>query len=563
MSDQRPVDTQVLIVGGGPVGLSLANELGWRGVSCTLAEAGNGEIRFPAGEHIFSRSLEHMRRWGIAERARGLGWPPVGYRTDVVFATSVVGHVLARFGAATNTVAGEFPSPERPMMQAKFKLDPLLAETAAARESVTLRYGHRVADLKQEPDGVTAVLIDSKTDSTVPIRAAYVVGCDGARSFVRESIGTKLQGAFALGHNYAIYFKSRNLRELLDEVGLGQVGQIHTVLSASRPYLTTVDGDCLWRCSVYVPNSGRDPDARVLVRDTVGTEVDVEILQAQRWTGHEVVAQRYRHGRIFIAGDAAHLRWPKGGFGANTGIGDAVDIGWKLAAIIDGWGGEGLLESYETERRPIAKRNNRWAAENWHLDQQVPHGVALDDDSSHGSRARALASEEIVRLRTREFTTVGVQLGYRYTNSPICVPDDGPHTEDRPDIYVPSTEPGSRAPHVWISENVSILDHFGIGFTLVRFVKELTVDDLTDAARDRGVPITVLDIDPLTDSGREAAALYAYPLVLVRPDGHVAWRGAALPNETGPLLDRVCGFATPQDLSDEMTHETYSEGVEL
>ncbi|WP_433566701.1 FAD-dependent monooxygenase [Nocardia sp. CA-151230] len=537
--------TQVLIVGGGPVGLSLANELGSRGISCVLAEAGNGEIQFPAGEHIFSRSLEHMRRWGIADRARNLGWPPAEYQTDVVFATNAMGHVLARFGAAAKSVGetGGFPSPERPMMQAKFKLDPLLRETAASRESVALMYGHRVIGIEQDEHGVTVTFTDTANSRTGEIRAAYVVGCDGARSVVRQSIGSRLEGEFGLGHNYAIYFRSHRLQALLNEVGIGEVGQIHTVGSAARPYLTIVDGNSLWRCSVYVDESADDPDAKALIRSAVGADVDVEIIQAQQWTGHEVVASSYRRGRVMIAGDAAHLRWPKGGFGANTGIGDAVDIGWKLAAVSEGWGGEGLLDSYEIERRPIAQRNNRWAAENWRRDRQVPHGPELDASGERGVAARNAAGDEISRLRAGEFATIGVQLGYRYENSPICVYDDGPVPEDRPDAYTPSSAPGARAPHVWLARGESILDHFGRGFTLVRSDPGIPVAELMACAVQRKVPLDVLDID--SDQEQEAVQLYGYALVLVRPDGHVAWRGTRPPEDAGALLDQVRGSVRP------------------
>lgn len=534
MSARLPEQEAVLIVGAGPIGLALACELGWRGVGTLVAEAGDGSVLFPAGENIFSRSMEHLRRWGISDQARDLGWPPRDLPGGVVFATSVAGHVLATIRPGEQSPY-DTVTPEPPLFQAKFTFDALLRRHAGSYESVMLAYRHEVAGFEQDDDGVTVQIRDLDAGRDVSVRASYLVACDGGRSRIRAQAGIRLEGEFAQGHNFAVYFRSEKLPALLAERGMGGVYQIQTIGSELRPYLTAVDGDQLWRCSAYHDGQS-DPDPREIVRQTVGADIDIEVIRSQPWVGHQVVADRYRNGRVFLAGDAAHLRWPKGGFGANTGIGDAVDLGWKLAAVLQGWGAPGLLDSYELERRPIAQRNVAWASENWIADQQIPSGPHLDEETPEGARAREQASELIRRLRTKEYVTPGVQLGYRYDASPISAYDGAPPPPDRSDVYVPTTSVGARAPHGWLPDGTSTLDHFGPGFTLVRSGARPDVTALEDAARARAIPLSVLDLD---DPRLEL--LYEKALVLVRPDGHVAWRGQTLPDDVDDLVDLIRG----------------------
>ena len=251
-----------------------------------------------------------------------------------------------------------------------------------------------------------------------------------------------------------------------------------------------------------------------------------------------MVARHYGAGRVFLLGDAAHLRWPKGGFGANTGIGDAVDLGWKISAVLEGWGGSELLGSYEAERRPIAVRNVNEASNNRVLDALIKPEPLLDDDSTEAAARRAEVGNLIHAVRLREFRSQGIQLGYRYRQSPICV-DDG--TLEPPDdhmVYQPSTWPGCRAPHAWVAEGRSTLDLFGRGFVLVRTDPDVPVSGLLDAAAERSVPLHEVTLET-----PEICRLYEMPLVLVRPDGHVAWRGAVAPegSDALALIDRVRG----------------------
>lgn len=539
-------DKAVLVVGAGPVGLALANELGSRGIAVEVLDEGDGEVPFPAGEAIFSRTMEHLRRWGMAEEARGTSCPPADYPHRIAFVTSVTGHVLTEFDfGVTNGAPGEYANytPEGPAFLSKFFFLPLLARGAARRPSVRLSYGRRVVEVDQDEHGVSAVVEDLRTGRVSTRRAAYLVGCDGGRSSVRKWLGIELAGNFAQGHNYAVHFRAPGLMRLIEQHTGGPAAQIQTLSSSRRPYITVVNGVDEWRLSVYLDRNPEPDEAIRWVQEAVGEPVEIEILRAQPWSGHQVVAQRYREGRVFLAGDAAHLLWPKGGFGANTGIGDAVDLGWKLAATLEGWGGPALLDSYEAERRPVAARNVAEAASNWRADSRITPDPILDEDSARGAQARARMGAVIRELRLKEFRSIGIQLGHRYTGSPVILTDGTPEPPDEADAYVPSTWPGCRAPHAWLPDGTSTLDHFGTGFVLVCAGRVAAGDaaPLIEIAHARGIPVGVLEI-----SDPDVIALYETPLVLVRPDGHVCWRGDSLPGDLVKVLDGVRG-AEPTD----------------
>ena len=280
-----------------------------------------------------------------------------------------------------------------------------------------------------------------------------------------------------------------------------------------------------------------DPKAAVL--SLLDRSTDVEIISTQPWTAHALTAERYQSagGRVLLAGDAAHLFTPTGGLGMNTGVSDAIDLAWRLDAAVSGWAGGHLLSSYEVERRPVGVRNTREAAENFdRLFAVMQYGDELDATGAEGDELRA-AIEEDLRGQHKLMKSSGVLLGYRYENSPICVPDGTAAPLDDPLVYTPTARPGHRAPHVWLSDGKSILDSFGSGFTLLCF--DGASDDATglrDAAVARRVPLKVCAI-----RDRVAREIYGdCSYVLVRPDLMVAWRGNALDNPLG-LVDRVRG----------------------
>ena len=255
------------------------------------------------------------------------------------------------------------------------------------------------------------------------------------------------------------------------------------------------------------------------------------------WTRRSVVAERYARGRIFLAGDAVHQLSPTGALGMNTGIGDAVDLGWKLAAMLQGWGDAGLLASYDAERRPIGARNVRLTAEFYGEHGKFDGLAAIEEGSAAGTQVRQRIGDALVGGIGRMFRTTGLQLGYCYEDSPICVPDGTPPYPDDPEDFTPSTRPGSRAPHVWLDDDRSILDLYGRGFVLLRFGSGAPDSSgFEAAAASRRLPLEVVTV-----SKPEATDLYKHRLVLVRPDGHVAWRADEMPLNPAAVVDKVRG----------------------
>lgn len=534
---ERTEETTVVILGGGPVGLFLANELSYRGIDYILIEQGEGKVYFPAGENFFSRTMEHMRRWGIASSFRnGTGFPP-GMARNVGFCTRIGGKPLAFFPGTSNAgaPAADPYSPEGGFFYPKKEFDPALRRAAEARGG-DLRYQTRLLFFKQERDaGHVDCTVEGPDKETYVIRGKWLAACDGGRSGVRKALGIRFAGTFGEGYNFATYFRCHGLSERLNAMFGNRMAQVHTLSDDRRAYLTSVDGDAEWRLSIYT-EAAETLDPAEIVRPVIGPELDFEVIQAQPWSGHRVVAERYRDGRVFLLGDAAHLRWPKGGFGANTGFGDAVDFGWKVAAVSEGWAPEALLDTYETERRPVAIRNTNEAANNRVLDHMIQPSPLLDEESPAGEAARKAMHEKLFALRLREFNTPGIQLGHRYRNSPVIVPDGSLEGPDDHMVYIPTTYPGARAPHFEFGDGSSILDHYGQGYTLVVTGNVSGADDFVTAGKALGIPVRAVHY---TDAALRK--LYECALVLVRPDGHVCWRGDTPPESAGSVWLAVSG----------------------
>ncbi len=538
----------VLIVGGGPVGLSLAIELGWRGVPCLLVEQGDGRVveakMFAAG----IRTLEFCRRWGIAPRVRDWGFPR-DFPFDNVFVTTLAGYELARIPmpslAQTPPIV---QSPENFAHCPQFVFDPILAERARSLPCVTLRYHTRLASFAEKSDGVLCELEhDGRTEQ---VKAKYLAACDGFASGVRKALGIEMQGDAFLNRSVNIMFRTRALASLHDKGNAGR----YVVIGTEGPWasLTAADGVERWRLMVYQHDTvAKMSDPADAVRRAVGRDFDFEILTVGAWVRRNMVAERYmsnkRIPRVFLAGDAVHVMPPNGGLGMNTGIGDAVDLGWKLAAVHEGWGGEQLLASYEAERRPAGLRACQEAMKNFERITPRRSFPEIHEDSPAGKEMRAqLGAKLAVSMRNAWDNPLNTHLGYRYDASPICIPDGAPPAQPEDSRqYTPSSHPGGRAPHAWLGDGRSTLDLFGKGFALVRLGDDKTGTLEKEAAR-RGMPLEVARIDD-----PKIAALYEKKLVLVRPDGHVAWRSDAPPADPGAVLDRVRGAAQSIILEEE------------
>jgi 2-polyprenyl-6-methoxyphenol hydroxylase-like FAD-dependent oxidoreductase len=537
----------ILIAGGGPVGLALAGELGWRGVPCMLIEKSDGTIEQPKMDLIGVRTMEFCRRWGIADWVRDAPYPP-DYPQDCVYLSALNG---VEFGRERFPGRGFEPcppqSPQKRERVPQDMFDPILQRFARSFPHVTLRYDTELVEFRQDDGGVQATVLDRRSGKTETIEGGIMAAADGGASFVRERLGIAMSGNPALTYTTNVLFRCRNFSDLHDK-GLGYrfifIGPEGTWLT-----IVAIDGGDRFRMSIVgspqkIEHSA--DDIRAALHRAMGKPFDYEVLSTMRWVRRELVADRYREGRVFIAGDAAHLMSPTGGFGMNTGIGDAVDLGWKLEAAVKGWGGPSLLASYETERRPVGLRNVAEASRNLgrmlEARKRPPPPEALAP-GPQGEPARKAYGEWFAANMRREWFANGIMLGYRYDHSPIVAPDGTPAPPDDPNVYVQTARPGARAPHVWLGDGRSTLDLFGRGFTLLRLGdKAPSGDALARAAAERGVPLAVV---PIVDREVLPAILDIYErrLVLVRPDGHVAWRGDAEPADAGALIDTVRGYS--------------------
>ena len=537
-----PKQYHVLIAGAGPVGLSLAIELAYRGIRCLVVEQSDGSVEFPTTNLANTRTCEHLRRWRIADRMRYESGYPIHYPRNYLFVTRMDGYEIARFDHAPNgDPAARSPfSPEGRLWISKPYFDPVLRAHAKSLPQVQIRHETSFESFDQSGQSVQAEILDKKTGRKEIIEANYLVGCDGGRSNIRRALDIKYQGVFSQGMNVAVLFRS----PLLHFTKHGPAVQYQIINSQINGAIAAVDGKELWRLNVRNVNQEQLDvlDAPQKIRYALGENIPFELLAVRPWTGHCVVAERYQDGRVFLAGDAAHLNWPAGGFGMNTGVGDAVDIGWKLAATLQGWGGSRLLDSYTAERKPIAMINVNEAAEmRASFDKQTPFSSQIEEDSEEGKQLREKARAAILRTRAKEFQhdSAGIELGYRYENSPICVSDGTPAPALDHGLYVPSTWPGARAPHVWLEDGRSTLDLFGKGFTLLNLAGTNTsTSTITEAAGRVELPLQIITID---DS--KAREIYERNFVLVRPDGHVAWRGDRLPEDGAAMIDQVRGAA--------------------
>jgi len=534
---QRPV----LIVGGGPVGLALAVEIGWRGIACMLVEQGDGSIVSPKMNEVNIRTMEFCRRWGIAKDVYESPFPP-DYPLDVAFVTTLAGHELSRLRVPPRMTKPESHSPVRQQVCSQMWFDPILQGCARTFPNVELRYRTRLEAFEASDEGVTAHVVDLQSGRRERVEAAYLVGCDGANSVVRRGLGIELGGRGVLDHSLNLFFRAPDLLKTCGkEPGTTFIAVDHSGLWA---ILRAIDpANAMWRLMVLAIDAKETPesiDREALICRLTGRPMDVEWLGLSIWTRRSAVAERYSRGRVFLAGDAVHQFSPSGGQGMNTGIGDAVDLGWKLAAVLDGWGGDRLLPSYDSERRPIGTRNVDLTT-GFYLDHHnFADGLAvIEEGAPSACRKRQRLGEALVRDVGRMFCTAGLQLGYSYENSPICISDGTSPGPDDPTEYIPSTRPGSRAPHIWLLDGHSILDLYGRGFVLLRFgANAPDVTAVESAAAARGIPLK-----SATVTTPEAMELYGRRLVLVRPDGHVAWRGDEPPPSPTELIERVCGVA--------------------
>jgi 2-polyprenyl-6-methoxyphenol hydroxylase-like FAD-dependent oxidoreductase len=531
--------TDVLIVGAGPVGLAAAIELGRRGICCCVVERHDRVGYSPRAKTTNVRTREHLRRWGIADALRKASPIAADRPSTVVFATRMNGSLLARFENALNgnRERNNLYSEEAQWVP-QYVLEDVLREHAQSLPGVRIHFETEFLSFDQTDAAVTSRLRDMRMGRVVNIESAYLIGADGARSAVRDAIGATMIGEGAFSRNYSIIFRAPNLAARQ----VHEPAIMYWMVNEDVPSLLgPMDEAGLWFFMATKLADDVDPatlDPIDLIRRGTGlSDLKIEIVGTDLWVAHRLVADRYCRGRVFLAGDACHLHPPFGGFGMNMGIGDAVDLGWKIAARMAGWGGDTLLGTYELERRKVHERTIDEAVCNYGSTANQLVRPALEETGLIGEATRREVADIIQATKLREFKTLGVVLGMRYEDSPIVV-DDGSHPPtDHFMLYVPSAHPGCLAPHLWLSDGSSLYDHFGEGFTLLitRGASD-AAGPFVAAAANRQVPLKVL---ALSDS--RLCSRYEAAFALIRPDQHVAWRAQTMPRDPDHLLARVTG----------------------
>lgn len=547
-----PSSCDILIAGGGPCGLMLANELGRRGIRVLLVDEKPGTAFNPQANATQARTMEHFRRLGFADEIRALGLPP-DYPTDIAYFTRYAGHELARFQLPAAQEAkrraresgSSWSTPELPHRVSQKYVEAVLRRKAAALPGVSLQYGHRLKAFADRGDRIDAT-VENVADGTVQeVTAAYLIGADGARSMVRGQLGiryggeTGVQRDFMGGRMYAIYLRAP---DFYAAAGKAPAWMNVTFNPQRRAFMAAVDGKGEFAFHTQLrpgedEGSVTEADARAMFHAACGKQIDLEVLSRGSWTaGHALVADSFGHGRVLLGGDAVHLFTPTGGLGYNTAVEDAVNLGWKLAAVLQGVAAPALLDSYEAERRPLALRNTGYArgfADSLGLFLVDPE---IEADTAAGAAARRTAGEYLEGHARREFNIPGITFGGRYDSSPAILGDGTAPPEDAANLYIPSACPGGRPPHLWLDGNISLFDRFGFGWTLLQLgAGSDFADGMAAAARRLRLDLTCVALE-----SARARDLYAADYVLIRPDHIVAWRGAGTADPAG-ILRRLLG----------------------
>jgi 2-polyprenyl-6-methoxyphenol hydroxylase-like FAD-dependent oxidoreductase len=545
---QRENEADVLIVGAGPVGLTLAIDLAWRGIDVTVVETrARAAPPEPKCNHVAARTMEIFRRLGVAEKVRNAGLP-ADYPHDISYRTTFTGQELTRIRipcrrdrfTMTDGPDCNWPTPEPPHRINQIFLEPILFEHAAAQPRICIVNRTSVEDVAVNDMSASATLRDLDSGAVSRMNCRFLIGCDGARSVVRKAIGAKLSGDEVVQRVQSTYIHAPDLIELQRHERAWGTGSINP-RRAGMVY--TIDGFERWLVHNYMkPGEGdfEQVDRDACIRTILGVRPDFryDVISKEDWVGRRLIADKFRDRCAFIAGDAAHIWVPYAGYGMNAGIADAMNLSWLLAAHLNGWAPPSILDAYEAERWPITSQVSRFAMS--HAEAEIRRRGAvpgdIEDAGSVGERARREVGRLAYEINVQQYACAGLNFGTYYDRSPIIAYDGREHPAYTMDSYTASTVPGCRTPHFWRDDGGSIYDAMGPEFTLLRFDSSIDTAPLEAAAQRRAVPLTVLDVETLA-----ARDLYRHGLVLSRPDQHVAWRGEALPFDCLALIDHVRG----------------------
>ena len=547
----QAIDCSVLIVGGGPVGLTLAMDLAWRGIDVVVVERRRrGEPPSAKCNHVSARSMEIFRRLGVAGKARNTGLPP-DYANDVSYRTSFTGQELARIPIpcrrdrydATEGPDVGWPTPEPPHRINQIFLEPVLFDHAAQMPRLTIHSQTEVTGFAQTEDQVRAELVDLETGATRTVTCRFMVGCDGGRSAIRKAIGARFEGDAEVQRVQSSFIRAPGLIHMQKETPAWATFSLNPQRSGN---VYAIDGKERWIIHNYLREEEAgfdavDRDWAIRTILGVGADFDYELLANEDWYGRRFVADKFRDRRVFIAGDAAHIWVPYAGYGMNAGIADAMNLSWLLAAHLNGWAPAAILDAHEQERLPITEQVSHFVMNHAHAMSKQRRAVPANIEAADaaGEAARAALGRSAYELNVQQYCCAGLNFGYYYENSSILAADDGTPPPYTMSTFTPSTVPGCRTPHFFFDDGRSLYDALGPDYTLLRTDRSVDWSPLIGAAALRGVPMALLDIA----DANAARTLYDRKLVLSRPDQHVAWRGDAPPADPLALIDRIRGAA--------------------
>ena len=540
----------VLIVGAGPVGLTLALDLKQKGIDVLVVEQRRHEEPSSARcNTVASRTMEIWRKLGVADRVRAAGLTD-DYPGDVVWATRMHGHEIARLPLASRATRfldmtaadAAWPTCEPVHRASQYCFDPIL-RNYAEEQGVPFLDATSLSSYEQDENGVIATVSSVEDGSVRQFRCRFLVGCDGGRSTVRKQMRVKFSGDAEIFRMRSRLIRAPWMRDHMK----GRPGWMNWFLGPGPIGASVaINGTDLWLIHVNLPYGVEDfeqVDFDRSMRQMLALEPhhQYEILSGDDWIARRFVADSFRDRRVLLCGDAAHIWVPFAGYGMNAGVADAENLAWTLAAYLQGWGGGKLVDAYEAERRPVTEQVSRFAMDkaleyvNGQIRNTAP--ALLDEDGLKGQALRDELGQRVLAVNIPQFACSGLNYGYYYESSPVVAYDEEAAPEYGMDSYLPSTVPGCRLPHFWLPNGTSLYDLTGPWFTLLRFNTGIDVSEFMTAASKRNIPVKLLDL------GNPDRFLFKHGLTLARPDRHVAWRGDCIPADYDSLLDLVSGHA--------------------
>ena len=557
MSADIKFNTPVLIVGAGPVGMTMALCLAQRGIASVLVELRAAEVLPDVKcNHISARSMELFRALGVSQDLRAAGLPD-DYPHSVSYRTSTLGEEIARIhipGRNTRLTDhsgpdGHWPTPEPPHRINQRYIEPILRQHVQKQALITCLYKHQVIAFEQDEHQVTAQVqnLEQPDAPAFTMQASYLVGCDGGRSMVRKGIGAKLVGDEVVQRVQSTCIRAPGL---IAKMKAAPAWAMFTVNPRRSGNIYAIDGKEVWLIHNYLRD--HEVDFEAVDRDWairtilgVGDDFEYEVMSKEDWIGRRLVSDQLQSGKVFVAGDAAHLWVPYAGYGMNAGLADAANLAWHLAAQLEGWAAPQALSAYEKERHPITEQVSRFAMNHAHAmsqrRRQIPEN--LEEDSPAGQAARTEFGQDLYDLNVQQYCCAGLNFGYYYDQSPVMVYDEERAPDYSMGSFQSSSVPGCRAPHFWLAEGRSVYDALGPAYTLLCFVNPIceTVQALQGQAAIARMPLAVFDVSSQANVPPE----YRHAFVLVRSDAHTVWRGDALNLETAQgVIAKLCGFAS-------------------